>query len=208
MKKIVLDFQIGLCYSEDDKDIAPLIAKFIRPRQFLLLRRFFYMADLEIYEIDSSYIEYLSNFEEHLFKNKKITQDFSRKYIGIILEINGFKYFAPLSSFKPKHRRLCETVDFIKVGIYAVINLNNMFPAPLILCKSVKIENIKNEHYKNLVRAEYRIIKQKTEQIINNAKDVYNHKMINDGKSKLSQRCNDFKNLEVKCKEYKIPSKK
>ena len=208
MKKIVLDFQIGLCYSEDDKDIAPLIAKFIRPRQFLLLRRFFYMADLEIYEIDSSYIEYLSNFEEHLFKNKKITQDFSRKYIGIILEINGFKYFAPLSSFKPKHRRLCETVDFIKVGIYAVINLNNMFPAPLNLCKSVKIENIKNEHYKNLVRAEYRIIKQKTEQIINNAKDVYNHKMINDGKSKLSQRCNDFKNLEVKCKEYKIPSKK
>lgn len=203
-----LDFQIGLCYSEDNKDIAPLIAKFIRPRQFLLLRHFFFMADLEIYEIDSSYIEYLSNFEEHLFKNKKITQDFSRKYIGIILEINGFKYFAPLSSFKPKHRRLCETVDFIKVGIYAVLNLNNMFPAPLNLCKSVKIENIKNEHYKNLVRAEYRIIKQKTEQIINNAKDVYNHKMINDGKSKLSQRCNDFKNLEVKCKEYKIPSKK
>ncbi len=208
VKKIVLDFQIGLRYSEDNKDIAPLIAKFIRPRQFLLLRRFFFMADLEIYEIDSSYIEYLSNFEEHLFKNKKITQDFSRKYIGIILEINDFKYFAPLSSFKPKHRRLCETVDFIKVGIYAVLNLNNMFPAPLNLCKSVKIENIKNEHYKNLVRAEYRIIKQKTEQIINNAKDVYNHKMINDGKSKLSQRCNDFKNLEVKCKEYKIPSKK
>lgn len=208
VKKIVLDFQIGLCYSKDDKDIAPLIAKFIRPRQFLLLRRFFFMADLEIYEIDSSYIEYLSNFEEHLFKNKKITQDFSRKYIGIILEINDFKYFAPLSSFKPKHRRLCETVDFIKVGIYAVINLNNMFPAPLNLCKSVKIENIKNEHYKNLVRSEYRIIKQKTEQIINNAKNVYNHKMINDGKSKLSQRCNDFKNLEVKCKEYKIPSKK
>ena len=58
----------------------------------------------------------------------------------------------PLSSFKPKHRRLCETVDFIKVGIYAVLNLNNMFPAPLNLCKSVKIENIKNEHYKNLVR--------------------------------------------------------
>lgn len=190
------------------EDIAPLIAKFIRPEQFLLLRRFFYMADLEIYEIDSAYIEYLSNFEEHLFKNKKITQDFSRKYIGIILEINGFKYFAPLSSFKPKHKRLCETVDFIKVGIYAVINLNNMFPAPINLCNSVKIENIKNEHYRNLVRAEYRIIKQKTEQIINNAKDVYNHKMINDGKSKLSQRCNDFRKLEMKCKEYKIPGKK
>jgi len=207
VKKIVLDFQIGLCYSEDDKDIAPLIAKFIRPEQFLLLRRFFYMADLEIYEIDSAYIEYLAGFEEHLFRNKKITQNFSRKYIGIILEINGFEYFAPLSSFKPKHKRLCETVDFIKIGIYAVINLNNMFPASLTLCKSVKIENIKNEHYRDLVRAEYRIIKQKTEQIINNAKDVYTHKMINDGSSKLSQRCNDFKMLEIKCKEYLIKKK-
>ena len=166
------------------------------------------MADLEIYEIDSAYIAYLSTFEDHLFRNKKITQDFSRKYIGIIIEINRFKYFAPLSSFKQKHKRLCETVDFIKVGIYAVINLNNMFPAPMPLCKSVKIENIKNEHYKNLVRAEYRIIKQKTEQILINAKDVYNHKMINDGKSKLSQRCNDFKLLEEKCKGYKIPTKK
>ncbi len=172
-----------------------------------MLRRFFYMADLEIYEIDSAYIEYLAGFEEHLFRNKKITQNFSRKYIGIILEINGFEYFAPLSSFKPKHKRLCETVDFIKIGIYAVINLNNMFPASLTLCKSVKIENIKNEHYRDLVRAEYRIIKQKTEQIINNAKDVYTHKMINDGSSKLSQRCNDFKMLEIKCKEYLIKKK-
>ena len=78
------------------------------------------MADLEIYEIDSSYIEYLSAFEEHLFRNKKVTQDFSRKYIGIILEIEGFKYFAPLSSFKTKHKRLCETDDFIKIGVYAL----------------------------------------------------------------------------------------
>ena len=161
------------------------------------------MADLEIYEIDSAYIEYLSTFEEHLFKNKKVTQDFSRKYIGIILEINGFKYFAPLSSFKPKHKRLCETDDFIKIGAYAVINLNNMFPAPIKLCTLVLISDIKNEHYRNLIRAEYRIIKQKSEQIINKAKTVYNHKLINDGKSKLSQRCNDFKLLEEKCREYK-----
>lgn len=188
----------------DHKDIAPLTAKFIRPEQFLLLRRFFYMKDLQIYEIDSAYIKYLTTFEEHLFRNKKITQDFSRKYVGIILEINGFKYFAPLSSFKPKHKRLCETVDFIKIGIYAVLNLNNMFPAPMNLCKNVSIENIQNEHYRNLIRAEYRIIKQKTELITENAKSVYERKMINDGKSKLSQRCNDFKLLEQKCREYKV----
>ena len=78
-----------------------------------------------------------------------------------------------------------------------------MFPAPIKLCKLVLISDIKNEHYRNLIRAEYRIIKQKSEQIVNNAKAVYEHKMTNDGKSKLSQRCNDFKLLEIKCREYK-----
>ena len=69
------------------------------------------MADLEIYEIDSAYIEYLSAFEEHLFMNKKVTQDFSRKYIGIILKIEGFKYFAPFHLLNPN------TNDFAKLTI-------------------------------------------------------------------------------------------
>ena len=29
-----------------------------------------------------------------------------------------------------KHKRLSETIDFIKIGDMAVINLNNMFPVP------------------------------------------------------------------------------
>lgn len=56
-----------------------------------------------------------------------------------------------------------------------------MFPAPLNICKHVLISDIKNEHYKNLIRAEYRIIKQKSEQIVSNARIVYDHKLINDG---------------------------
>ena len=65
-----------------------------------------------------------------------------------------------------------------------------------------------NVQYKTLLNNEIRIIKQKTEKIITNAKAVYNHKMTNDGKSKLSQRFNDFKLLEEKCKKYKISAKK
>lgn len=157
---------------------------------------------LNIFEIDTSYIQFLSTFEQHIFRNKKITQCFSRKYVGIILKINGFDYFAPLSSFKVKHKRLTETIDFIKLGTYSVINLNNMFPAPITLCKQVHISSLQNDHYKNLVRAEYRIIRQKSQVILENAKAVYKHKMTNDGKSKLSQRCNDFQLLEEKCQEF------
>ena len=80
-----------------------------------------------------------------------------------------------------------------------------MFPAPMQLCSKLIINNIRDIHYKNLVRAEYRIIKQKTQLILQNAKAVYEHIMKNDGNSKLSQRCNDFKLLEEKCKEYIRP---
>ena len=154
------------------------------------------------------YIDFLSKFSEHLFHNAKITQTYTRKYIGILFEINGLKYFAPLSSFKPKHKRLSETVDFIKIGDMAVINLNNMFP---VIDGVFSLKNPAEEsdiQYKTLLNNEIRIIRQKEELIITNAKTVYNHKMTNDGKSKLSQRCNDFKLLEENCKEYKLSGKK
>ena len=161
------------------------------------------MEKLFFYEIDEQYINYLSQFSEHLFRNAKISQRHTRKYIGILFEINGMKYFAPLSSYKIKHKRLSETIDFIKIGDMAVINLNNMFPVPegIFIPKNPNLE--KDLQYRTLLNNERRIIKQKTEQIINNAKSIYNHKLTNDGKSKLSQRCNDFRLLEDKCREYK-----
>ena len=84
----------------------------------------------------------------------------------------------------------------------AVLNLNNIFPVPdgIYSLKDPPLEV--NQQYKTLLNNEIRIIKQRTEQIINNAMAVYNHKMSNDGKSKLSQRYLNFKLLEEKCKEW------
>ena len=39
-------------------------------------------------------------------------------------------YFTPLSSYKPKHDKMKNCLDFLKIGNYAVININNMFPVP------------------------------------------------------------------------------
>ena len=101
------------------------------------------MDKLLFYEIDNKYIDFLSGFSEHLFHNAKPSQTYSRKYVGILFEINGFMYFAPLSSFKQKHKRLSETIDFIKIGDMAVINLNNMFPVPEGLYSlKIRIQNI------------------------------------------------------------------
>ena len=84
----------------------------------------------------------------------------------------------------------------------AVININNMIPVPegIYVPKNPNLET--DQQYRNLLNND--IIKQRTEQIINNAHSVYNHKLTNDGKLKLSQCCNDFRLLEEKCREFKI----
>ena len=74
------------------------------------------MFRLRIYEVKSEYVEYLSKYQDHLFYDKNNSN--KRKYIGIVLEINGYKYFAPLSSFKKKHNKIKEGVDFIKIKDY------------------------------------------------------------------------------------------
>ena len=85
--------------------------------------------NIRIYEIKTEYIKYLSQYQKHLFMHDNGKE--KRKYIGIILEINSVKYFAPLSSFKEKHKKMAEGVDFIKLKDYAVININNMIPVPM-----------------------------------------------------------------------------
>ena len=121
----------------------------------------------------------------------------------MILTVNGMEYFAPLSSFKPKHAHMQEALDFIKIKNYAVININNMFPVPAGLAEYVDISKERNQKYKSLLLAEYRAIKAMQEKIRKNAQLVYKHKVENGNSTALAKRCNDFLLLESACKQYK-----
>ena len=160
------------------------------------------MYNIKLYEINAEYIDYLAPHAPHLFHNKKDTQLHARKYIGIVLKVNDIDYFAPLSSFKDKHKRMKDSLDFIKIKNYAVINLNNMFPVPENQCKYVDISKEKDQNYKNLLNAEYRFIKSIQEKIRKNAQNVYRHKINNGDSTPLAKRCNDFCELETLCKSY------
>ena len=99
-------------------------------------------------------------------------------------------------------------MDFLKVGNYAVINLNNMFPVPKSQCIYVDISKESNPSYKALLSAEYRIIASLSDKILKNAKSLYDYKMKNDNSTPLAKRCNDFKKLELKCQKYLSSGKK
>ena len=156
--------------------------------------------NIRIYEIKSEYIKYLSNYQKHIFlqtesKNK-------RKYIGIVFEIGHIKYFAPLSSYKDKHKKMKEGVDFIKIKDYAVINLNNMIPVPNSQIIDIDINKEKNPSYKYLLQAESREINNQRNKIRKNAEIVYSHKKHNGDSTALAKRTNNFELLEKLCKEF------
>ncbi|MCH5255633.1 MAG: type III toxin-antitoxin system ToxN/AbiQ family toxin [Lachnospiraceae bacterium] len=152
---------------------AALNASITSGAEFLPLFFFTSERDLSMnihfYEINAQYIDYLSAIEPHFFHNKRSRQQNERKYIDIILQVNGMNYFAPLSSFKPKHTKMDECVDFIKIKNYAVININNMFPVPEGLYTYIDIQKVKNVRYRALLQAEYRIIKKLRYPILKNA---------------------------------------
>ena len=160
------------------------------------------MENIKIYEVDSRYVDYLVPYAPHLFHNKKAGQQNERKYIGVVLHINGLDYFAPLSSFKDKHYRMKETIDFIKIKNYAVVNLNNMFPITKEHCSYVDISLEQNLKYRALLLAEYRVIKSIQDKLRKNAAIIYKLKTsgIN---SSMTKRCNDFVRLEELCLSYK-----
>ena len=111
-------------------------------------------------------------------------------------------YFAPLSSFKSKHLQMKESLDFIKIKNYAVINLNNMFPVPETERNYVDFSTVKDSKYKSLLLAEYRFIKSIQDKIFRNASALYKHKITNGNSTPLAKRCNDFILLESVSKQY------
>lgn len=156
--------------------------------------------NIRIYEIKAEYIKYLSNYQKHIFSQSNGKD--KRKYIGIILEVKGIKYFVPLSSFKSKHKAMKEGVDFIKIKDYAVVNLNNMIPVPDSQIISIDINKEKDPSYRYLLQAESREVNRQKNRIRKNAEIVYSHKIHNGNSTALAKRTNDFALLEKLCKEY------
>lgn len=168
---------------------------------------------LKWYIVDREYVNYLKEFEnkvEHIDYNKKL-----KPYIGILINIQDFNYYVPISSVKEKHYKMSEGMDFIKIAqgdkIIAVLNLNNMIPISANNVQDLKYEEIEKyrdfesemdkKHYIAFLNFELGLINDKKEKITKSALKLYNEK-INNPTSKLSKRCCDFKLLEKKCIEY------
>ena len=160
---------------------------------------------MKFYHIADEYIEFLKSYDSKVPENKNE----SRPYVGVVLEINGIKYYAPFSSPKPKHCKMHNSKDFRKIanGLYGAINFNNMIPVVDEALKYIDISKIEDERYRNLLNHQYQAILSDAKQIEKTAKKLHtlifkNDTELSEFEKKLKLRCCDLRLLEQVYSEY------
>lgn len=161
---------------------------------------------MKFYIVDDGYINYLKTLES------KVPDNYSgkRPYIGVVLEVDGHKYLAPLTSYKEKQDRLKSSSPTIfklhhksdedeKLGM---IQLNNMFPVTEKVIVELDV-NSQDEHYKRLLNKQYEFIKSKESEIKKKATKL--HAMIIQNKVPAFTKIScDFSLLENQYTNYTV----
>ncbi len=161
---------------------------------------------LSFYTVNSDYCDYLRQFDKCV--PYTMQQKSTRPFLGVLLEVNRHTYYAPLSSPKPKHLKMKNQIDFIKIngGVWGAINLNNMIPIAPELATKVNPNDLHrsydNDMYRNLLNNQLTWCNSKKDYILNKARNLY--QKISDGSANfnLKNRCCNFLLLEAKSVDY------
>lgn len=172
------------------------------------------MKKITLFTVDSDYIDYLRQYDSRVLNHSGEDYTTSRKYLGVLFEIKGYKYLAPLSSpsktydFKDGVIRK-SVIPIIRMvfenELLGTIKLGCMIPIfdeNLISYYDINLE--KDLKYKFLVRKELEFIYINKKLILKNANKLYQQKINNMSMGYIKNTV-DFQLLEEKAKLYKKP---
>jgi len=169
-------------------------------------RRNKYELNLKIVRVDSEYCDYLREFDSKVAYNKYEKE--LRPFIGVLFKIEKCEYFAPLSSPKPKHLKMRNTVDFFKIkdGELGAVNFNNMIPVTKNNYSLVDLDKetltISEMKYQKLLRERLAWLNANYYQVKNKAFKLYELYITERLSDNIKSRCCNFKLLEDKCYSY------
>lgn len=155
---------------------------------------------LSFYFIDKKYADYLRDFEA---KVPNTDYDTHRKFVcGVVLQVNGVKYYAPISHDTTKRQTSLLIYDKGK----AISSIKFCFMIPVIDSAITRmnfkaIEQI-DYKYANLLRTEYKYCLKIQDKIKEKALSVY--KIGCNKNHAQNSHCCDFKLLEEICKKYSL----
>ena len=156
--------------------------------------------------LDTKYCDYLRTYDDKVPYNHNEKE--LRPFVGVLFTINKCMYFAPLSSPKPKHLKMKNKVDFLKIdnGKLGAINFNNMLPVTknniieLDLNKECLTKT--EQKYTKLLKEQIYWLNRNNEKIYEKSKKLYEKYLSKTLNSSIAIRCCNFKLLEEKCIEY------
>lgn len=158
--------------------------------------------NLKFYEVDSEYIKYLRVNGDQKIPNIEY-ENHKKFFCGIVLTINNFNYFAPVSSYNKKVHTSFLIMDkdreTKKLKAISSLRFSFMFPCPIEYL-SQKDFSKEDEKYKILLRKELHYCNTNREKIKKMANEVY--KLGLNEKNRQKFNICDFKKLEEKCLEY------
>ncbi len=147
---------------------------------------------LDLYIVNPSYCEFLRRYDDKVSYNSGAKS--TRPFIGIVLTVNEHIFFAPLSSPKPKHYKMRNAVDFIKIasGKYGVVNFNNMIPVPDDAVTPIVIDAESNPQYRMLLSNQYEWCVNHYASLCQRAQNLYNKYCNGTLDERIAARCCDF----------------
>ncbi len=160
----------------------------------------------KIVKVDYNYCNYLRKYDNRVSYNAGIKE--LRPFIGVLFMVEDKEYFAPLSSPKPKHIKMKNNIDIIKIdnGNLGVINFNNMIPVTknnYIMFDLYGIPKNDNEKKRQeLLKSQLLWLNKNNKIIRNKAIKLYMFYKEDRLPKNVKDRCCNFILLEEKSKEY------
>lgn len=154
---------------------------------------------LNFYDVDEDYINFLKKYDRQV---PNIRYEGNNKFVcGVVLEIDGIKYYAPISHLTTKQQTNIQIID--KEKVISTIRFSFMFPAlDEVLTKKDFLQiSMTDKKYATLLQAEHQFCSKNKEKILEKAQKVY--EIGCNKEHRLNHTCCDFKLLEQHYAEYK-----
>lgn len=177
------------------------------------------MDNFKLYSVSDRYIHFLRTDFPNVYSNKEGHRTHTRKYIGVVLQINEFKYYIPMSSPKESDYQVAGEGKVIKKSIVPVmrivvknnmgvkelkgtLRISHMIPVPETELELYDVDNEKDKAYKDLIQNELIYIRRNKEKIEKNAKLIYKQKLEGYMSTGYVKSALDYKALEKKCLSF------
>lgn len=155
---------------------------------------------IKLANISSKYIKYLYGFDKKVMYNKGQR----RPYLGVLFEVKGHKFYAPLTHPKEKFKSMKNQEDFIKIGggSLGAINLNNMIPVVEGVADVIDISKVEDWKYRMLLINQIKFFDDNETYIINKATKLYKSYKNKTLRKAVAQRCCNFVLLQKHAKGF------